>query len=728
MYRLQYGDMSKRAIAVLYFGVCAIEGLWPLFFLWKPNQSGSAFLGFSLPRLILIASIALAVVLLIALAASEWLIKANQDTRFERWLNHPFLILLSFFLFIACLIFVYLLVFSPLQIDHLYGYSRRWRPVFVWGMLIAIQFFGLAFFLKGPAYWAERLRDFINDGRTQKLRSSLNSPTAGITLLGISFLIALTKVYYGRFVDEGDNLAVGWLLSQGSILYRDVFSHHFPFAYYWVAGIVHIFGNSFEAVRISVMLLQIGLFAVGMLLTRFYLVLGLTSLVWNLINQFQRGQEVLYVTFESIMMVTIFALIFSILTHKAEQKNRILVLTGLLLALSILTDPLMVYPALVAFAALFISGAASYPPQRLQGGLRRILPAAIAAILILGIYALYLVWSGTVQDFYRDTIWFNAEVYAKYENADPNRLGQIGQNLISGLNILRPKYYQQPSPFLALDTNQSIGLAVESGYSKWIFSSFLFRVSILACVLALLLQGQFGVGAFLYLFATTLLVRGNTGLYTTGFTLVSIFAGFYLLVELRRPRILPTSQHDKSRIALLIRNIMQAGWFSAILVIGLMWCFAAFRGGYFLVDHWDTLMDNPQVTVNEKLGASIHAATCNQKDVQILYYPTNPMVYFVTEIPPASKYGFMYPWVAEIGQQELIDELRQNPAAVILINTSRKAGKPQAVTTYLADTIQFLNQNYVYWDANKWMSPQLASLCSVKPVQNPANQAISSNP
>jgi hypothetical protein len=54
-----------------------------------------------------------------------------------------------------------------------------------------------------------------------------------------------------------------------------------------------------------------------------------------------------------------------------------------------------------------------------------------------------------------------------------------------------------------------------------------------------------------------------------------------------------------------------------------------------------------------------------------------------------------------------------------LINTSRKAGTPQGDTAYLADTIRFLNQDYVYWGENNWMSPQLAKLCSVKPVQNP---------
>jgi hypothetical protein len=223
------------------------------------------------------------------------------------------------------------------------------------------------------------------------------------------------------------------------------------------------------------------------------------------------------------------------------------------------------------------------------------------------------------------------------------------------LNILNPSYYQQTSPFIALDSNRSIGLATNSGYTTWIFSGVLFRLSILACVVALLLWGRGGIGAFLYISSATLLVRNNTGLYTTGFTLVSLFAGFYLLVELRRPNLLSKSRHNHSSITSLIRNTMQAGWFSATLVIGLMWFFAAFRGGYFLVDHWDALMDNRQVTMYEKLGSSIRDAACDQKDVQTLYYPNNPIVYFVTEIPPASKYTFMYPWVAEIGQQEFTD-------------------------------------------------------------------------
>ncbi len=293
-------------------------------------------------------------------------------------------------------------------------------------------------------------------------------------------------------------------------------------------------------------------------------------------------------------------------------KNHTLSLVGLLLAFCILTDPLMVYPALVAFAALFLSGIGQDSSRRLWGGFGRILPSGIATALILGTYALCLVGTGTTQEFYRDTIWFNAEIYAKYENAKPNRISQIVQNLASGLNILDPKFIQQTSPLITLDTNRSISLADEIGYSTWIFSNFLFRLSIPACVAALILQHKATAGIFLYIFSAALLVRANTGLYTTGFTLVSLFAGMFLLVELRRPELLSKNVSDQGRAASFARNIALAAWFGLILVVGGMQFFAAFRGGSFLLDHWGALMDHRHVTMYEKLGDEIHTLTCNQ--------------------------------------------------------------------------------------------------------------------
>ena len=70
-------------------------------------------------------------------------------------------------------------------------------------------------------------------------------------------------------MDEADNLVVGLLLTRGYVLYRDVFSHHFPFPYYWVAAIVSLFGKSIFAVRLSVWLFQIVSFGIAMKLSGF---------------------------------------------------------------------------------------------------------------------------------------------------------------------------------------------------------------------------------------------------------------------------------------------------------------------------------------------------------------------------------------------------------------------------------------------------------------------------
>jgi hypothetical protein len=142
-----------------------------------------------------------------------------------------------------------------------------------------------------------------------------------------------------------------------------------------------------------------------------------------------------------------------------------------------------------------------------------------------------------------------------------------------------------------------------------------------------------------------------------------------------------------------------------------MQSWAAFRGGFFIVNNWNTLMSDRHVVQYKKLGDEVRQLSCNQKDIELSVFPINPIVNFVTGIPPASRYVFMYPWIAEIGQHELIQELSRNPSAVVWINTARKEGSPDAPTAYMADTIDFLNKSYVSVGKDLWMSPGLARGC-----------------
>jgi hypothetical protein len=111
--------MSKKVTAALYLTLCALEGFWPLLFLYNPDHTGSAFLGLSPLRLALVTSITLTIAFLTILATSEWLAKANQGIRIDRLLARRFMILLTFSLFAASLVGIYLLVFSPLRVEPL---------------------------------------------------------------------------------------------------------------------------------------------------------------------------------------------------------------------------------------------------------------------------------------------------------------------------------------------------------------------------------------------------------------------------------------------------------------------------------------------------------------------------------------------------------------------------------------------------------------------------------
>ncbi|MCK4975643.1 MAG: hypothetical protein KAS36_01775 [Anaerolineales bacterium] len=713
--------MTRKFAPIIYFIICALEGLWVLSVFIRPSVASGIQSAFELSplRLGLVLTICLLVAIFFILAALEWRAKSDKLSPVSKVLTHRYILLLASFLFMAGLAVAYIFLFSPLRLERLYGYYLRFKPFFIWGILVVLQFYLLSLLLLGTAYWKGAWDDFTREPRVIKIRRGLNSPAGGLVFLVLSFLFGLTKLYYGRFVDEADNITTGWLISEGYTLYRDVFSHHFPFPYYWVAMVVGLFGNSFIAIRISVLLLQIGLFAVSMRITGFYLAIGLTSLVWNLINQFHRGQEAIYATFEGILMVVVFLVIFYLLTKRVAVGKATLIFLGILLALALLTDPLMVYAAVIAIAALFVSGVKYRSQSRYREGVRRVLWVGISAGLVLGIFAVSLFASGTAQIFYHDTIWFNAEVYTKYVDAQPLRVDRILQNTITGLNILNKRWFAELSPFMPMETYRSVKLENETMYFSWVFASFLFRLSILACAIGLVLNRKTAAGIFLLLYSAALLVREDDGLYAIGFTLVSLFAAFYLLVELRRPARLDELRRRQRIPQKFTGQSAWILWIALSVLIGVMQFWSAFRGGYFIADHWGAIMNKRHVTMYNKVGDDIRELACDQEDLEISVFPINPIVYFVTGIPPASRYTFMYPWVAEVGQQELIAELRENPSAVVTINTNRKAGSPDGPAAYMADTIEFLNEAYVVIGEDYWMSPELAELCSFDPRRTP---------
>jgi hypothetical protein len=616
------------------------------------------------------------------------------------------------------LAFGYVFGISPLRSERLAAYIQRFQPFFIWLGLTILLFFCLAFLVAGPRYWFRAVNGLSDNSRVQRAWQWLNSYQAGIVFLIISLLIGLTKLYFGRFVDEADNLNVGWLISKGYILYRDVFSHHFPFTYYWVALVAAFVGNSFAIMRISVLLLQIGLFAIAMKATNFFLTIGLTSLAWNLINQFHRGHEVLYQTLNGLFLVVSFIVIFGFMVKKSKPGYLTLALVGLLLGLALLTDPLSIYPVTIAILGIFASGAAYHSSPRWGEGLRRMLLVGASIGLVLSVFLVSLLATGTVKDFYRDTIWFNAEVYSKYVPADPIQVDSFIHNVASGLDILNPKWVENTSPFISLEPFRSDRLEDEGLYFSWIFSSFLFRLSILACSLGLILNRKFLAAIFLFLFSATLLLRNDIYFYVIGFTLLSLFAGFYFLIHLTKPvlfHIAPAlSNESKSGRLIFAKRSLWTIWLALLIVVAGMYSWAAFRGAYFLAYHVNIVKDEAEYKVYERIGSQIRNLACEQENVELVAFERHPIIYFASGLLPATKYTYMNPWVAEIGQQEIIAVLRQKSFVVVWLNREKKSDTPYGLTTYLTDLIRFMEESYVYLGDDFWISPNLAAQCSAK--------------
>ncbi len=73
-----------------------------------------------------------------------------------------------------------------------------------------------------------------------KIKNKLFPLVLPLLFLGIWMKIRLITFDKGFYPDEMDNFAIGWLITKGRILYKDIFSHHFPLMYY-ISAFIELF-------------------------------------------------------------------------------------------------------------------------------------------------------------------------------------------------------------------------------------------------------------------------------------------------------------------------------------------------------------------------------------------------------------------------------------------------------------------------------------------------------
>lgn len=512
-----------------------------------------------------------------------------------------------------------------------------------------------------------------------------DSRPAAVILLLLSFAVGCTQLYWNNFIDEGDNIAVGDMLARGYVLYRDVFSHHFPFPYYWVALVVSCCGNSIFAVRLSVLLLQTLAFGVAVWLTPFRVALAIAALVWRCIGYPYYGNLVIYPAFNGTAFVPVFAMAFAAATRQTPIRRQHVIWVGVFASVAILSDPLAIYP--VALSVIVMSVAA---------GWKKAAAAAAIVAALLSVWLVTLLATGALGAFVADAIRFNHEVYSKYTRVDPLPYQPIVHAAWTLLALFDARWAHLPSLVTRYTQPDRSPL-----------TGFFFRAAIIIGTMLLLGRRKWLAAVYLYLTAAILIgAMGEERFRAIPFILVALFASAWCCTEQwQRPPAAGLPEQRRWQPSRLALPYFTRG------VVGLALLCLLLLGLDGIVENRAYLSYTANFQGYEQRAAMLRRLACDRPDVALIDYPSDPLMHFFTRMRPASPYIFMLPWVAEVALPEVIQRLASTPTLVQIDPDGAIWGRRNSL--YMASLIEFVSTHYVVVGRGLYRSPELNVACPI---------------
>lgn len=224
-----------------------------------------------------------------------------------------------------------------------------------------------------------------------------------VTLFASSFF--LQRNFMTDF-DENDHLAAGYLMHKGRRLYKDIFTHHFPFPYYWTFFFTPFWGDTASR--------AVGVFRLGLLVL--YLIsfstvflclknrkskyaLSLWMAIFSLFFTLYYGQAILSETFSAIAIVSIFWLTLPVLLKWEKFDLPKIIISTFFAFIGAWSQPLLFF--------LFIIPTIMAPKNHR-------LKAILLSFAVNAAPLLYFLFLNQLQPFLEQAIWFNFAIYSKY--------------------------------------------------------------------------------------------------------------------------------------------------------------------------------------------------------------------------------------------------------------------------------------------------------------------------
>lgn len=428
-------------------------------------------------------------------------------------------------------------------------------------------------------------------------------------------------------LDENDHLTVGYLMTEGRLLYKDIFSHHFPFPYYWTYLFTFLWsdGNPSRTIsifRLSLTVLQLIIFATVFILSQKKITKILFSfwiILFSLFYSLYQGNLILSESFGAVFIAGYTWILLPILFIWEKYHFGKGIALIMLAALSFWTQPL--YGLLYIIPFFF--------KQKREEKLKLVF-ISVSTVLI----PLVILWANhKLTDFIEQAVWFNYRVYPK-----------------PFFNYIHPHSTLPPILLTVILFFQN-EFKLFTSVSNWLqIFQFITHVSVYVILFTLIKRKEYMYSLiFILLLATSRLreikvvagVPFNFGIYPF-IVIGSICAGMLLYSLFKK--------HKVSAIVLGLTLVLSA---------------AIPMKPIFLQSLDRSYNYNVFWSPKQQIGQTIQSLTHSNET--ILVYPHDVDLYYFAQRLPPDRFLYWFPWIdiVEKYKKERLYALKNNSPAVI---------------------------------------------------------------
>ena len=226
------------------------------------------------------------------------------------------------------------------------------------------------------------------------------------TLLIFSTFFYLVRLFMGDF-DEHDHIAAGYLMKQGKLLYKDIFTHHFPLPYYWTWFFTPLWSDmnpsrTISIFRLSLLAYYLIIFTLSYITMR-SIKTRIVFLVWIIFvgccMVLYEGNIILSDTFSSIALMGLFWSSFPIVLGWEKASKTHVISQVMLASLGLWAQPMV--------ALLLI-----IPIVLVESKYRKNVVILIA--ILNAIPLIIFAFTQQLTSFFEQALWFNSAIYSKY--------------------------------------------------------------------------------------------------------------------------------------------------------------------------------------------------------------------------------------------------------------------------------------------------------------------------